>query len=176
VSKADDVFYRQFGIVLLALVLFTVIVFFTARTIGSNTFERMQSSPHAVQQRIEPIGQARVGEPAEVVAAAPAATAAAPAPEPASAATTAASAGEAGESVYKKACIVCHAAGVAGAPKFGDKGAWEPRLAQGIEALYGSALKGKGAMPAKGGNMSLSDDDVKSAVRYMLGEAGLQPG
>jgi cytochrome c5 len=175
VSKADDIFYRQFGLILLALVLFTVIVFFTARSIGSSTFERMQSSPQAVRQRIEPFGQARVGKPDEVVAAAPAATAAAPAPEPAPAAASA-SAGEAGEGVYNKACVACHAAGVAGAPKLGDKGAWEPRLAQGIEALYSASLKGKGAMPPKGGNMSLSDDDVKNAVRYMLEKAGLQPG
>ena len=74
------------------------------------------------------------------------------------------------------ACVACHAAGVAGAPKLGDKGAWEPRLAQGIEALYASSLKGKGAMPPKGGNMSLSDDDVKNAVRYMIEKSGLQPG
>ena len=60
-------------------------------------------------------------------------------------------------------------AGVAGAPKAGDKAAWAPRLKTGIEALYTSSLKGKNAMPPKGGNMSLADADVKAAVDYMVG-------
>ena len=66
---------------------------------------------------------------------------------------------------------MCHAAGVAGAPKFGDKAAWAPRLKTGIDALYASALKGKGAMPAKGGNATLADADVKAAVDYMVAAA-----
>ena len=65
---------------------------------------------------------------------------------------------------------MCHTAGVAGAPKLTDKGAWAPRIAQGKDALYSSSLKGKGAMPAKGGNPSLSDADVKAAVDYMVGQ------
>ena len=65
---------------------------------------------------------------------------------------------------------MCHAAGVAGAPKLTDKAAWAPRIAQGKDALYSSSLKGKGAMPAKGGNPSLSDADVKAAVDYMVGQ------
>jgi cytochrome c5 len=171
VSKADDIFYREFGLLLLALVLFTLIVFFTARAIGSNTFERIQSSPQAVLERIQPFGEVRVGKP-EAVAAAPA-PAQAPAP---AAAQPAAAAGKSGEAVYNMACVVCHAAGVAGAPKLGDKAAWEPRLAQGMDALFNSSLKGKGAMPPKGGNMTLSDTDVKSAVRFMLEKTGLKPG
>lgn len=76
-----------------------------------------------------------------------------------------------GEAVYKQTCLMCHAAGVAGAPKLGDKTAWGPRIAKGKDALYTSALKGKNAMPAKGGNASLSDADVKATVDYMVGEA-----
>jgi len=72
-----------------------------------------------------------------------------------------------GKKVYDMTCLVCHAAGVAGAPKVGDKGAWTPRLKTGIDTLYASAIKGKAAMPAKGGNTSLSDADVKAAVDYM---------
>ncbi len=170
-SKADDIFYRQFGLVLLALVVFTVIVFFTARAIGGKTFAKMQSSPQAVLQRIQPVGKVRVGEPEATVAAAPAATTA-----PAPAATATASAGADGEGVYSKACVACHSTGVAGAPKVGDKAAWEPRMAQGMEALLNAAIKGKGAMPPKGGNMSLSDEEVKGAVRYMLEKTGVQPG
>jgi cytochrome c5 len=71
--------------------------------------------------------------------------------------------------------MACHAAGVAGAPKTGDKSAWTPRIAQGANVLYDHALKGfqgkAGVMPAKGGNTALSDDDVKAAVDYMVGAA-----
>lgn len=76
-----------------------------------------------------------------------------------------------GEATYKQSCAVCHAAGVAGAPKLTDKAAWAPRIASGKEALYASGLKGKGTMPAKGGNPSLSDADVKAAVDYMVSQA-----
>jgi cytochrome c5 len=58
--------------------------------------------------------------------------------------------------------------GVAGAPKAGDKAAWAPRIATGKDALYKAALHGLNAMPPKGGNMSLSDADVKAAVDYMV--------
>jgi cytochrome c5 len=75
----------------------------------------------------------------------------------------------AGKSTYDKACTVCHAPGVAGAPKTGDKAAWAPRLKQGVNALYEAALKGKGAMPPKGGNTALPDADVKAAVDFMVG-------
>ena len=60
-----------------------------------------------------------------------------------------------GKKTYDATCAVCHGAGVAGAPKFGDKAVWAPRLKTGIDTLYSSAIKGKGAMPAKGGNASL---------------------
>ena len=73
-----------------------------------------------------------------------------------------------GEATYKDACAVCHAAGIAGAPKLGDKAAWAPRIATGNDALYTTALKGKGAMPAKGGRADISDDDVKATVDYMV--------
>ncbi len=76
-----------------------------------------------------------------------------------------------GKSVYEASCVACHAAGVAGAPKAGDKAAWAPRLKSGMAALYASTLKGKNAMPPKGGNMALSDDDVKAAVDYLAGLA-----
>ena len=67
-------------------------------------------------------------------------------------------------------------ASYAGAPKVGDKAAWEPRMGQGMDALVSAALKGKGAMPAKGGNAGLSDADIKSAVEYMLEKSGMTPG
>ncbi len=77
----------------------------------------------------------------------------------------------AGKDIYNGNCAACHAIGLAGAPKLGDKAAWAPRLATGAAALHSSALKGKGVMPAKGGNATLSDADVTSAVDYMMGQA-----
>ncbi|MEB4589449.1 c-type cytochrome [Candidatus Thiothrix sp. Deng01] len=76
-----------------------------------------------------------------------------------------------GEKIYKGICFSCHDVGVAGSPKLGDKAAWGPRIAAGKDALLNSALHGKNAMPAKGGNPALSDDEVKAAVDYMVGQA-----
>lgn len=82
---------------------------------------------------------------------------------------------EKGEKVFKATCAMCHQTGAAGAPIFGNKDDWGPRIAQGMPTLYTHALKGftgkKGAMPAKGANPSLSDDDVKAAVDYMVSKA-----
>ena len=109
--------------------------------------------------------------------AAPAANAALPVatvaalPIPAAAVSGAAKAAN-GEGVYKTACSVCHAAGIAGAPKSGDKAAWAARIAQGKDTLYKHAVAGFqgkfGVMPAKGGNTGLPDADVKAAVDYMI--------
>jgi len=76
-----------------------------------------------------------------------------------------------GKATYDTVCMACHSTGAAGAPKYGDKAAWAPRLKQGQPALYAAALKGKGAMPPKGGNTTLSDDAVKAAVDYMAAAA-----
>jgi cytochrome c5 len=100
--------------------------------------------------------------PSPAVAAAP--VAAAPAAAAPASATVAAGAGEA---LYKQACAVCHVAGVAGAPKFGDKAAWAPRVGAGLDALTATVIKGKGAMPPKGGSAA-PEADIKAAVQYML--------
>jgi cytochrome c5 len=82
---------------------------------------------------------------------------------------TSAAAGKAdGKKVYESTCIACHGAGVANAPKFGDKKAWAEHLMHGTEHIYENALKGKGAMPPRGGNLTLSDAEVKAAVDYMV--------
>ena len=87
----------------------------------------------------------------------------------ASAQSTSAAPGKAdGKKVYESACIACHGIGVANAPKFGDKKAWAEHLMHGTEHLYENALKGTGAMPPRGGNLTLSDADVKAAVDYMV--------
>lgn len=141
---------------------------------GSNA-----QSPEAVAARIKPVadeGYTLVDAPA-AQAAAPAPAASAPdAMAPTAAAPTAPAApaklaADAGKKTYEAACIACHGAGIAGAPKFGDKAAWAPRIKQGKDVLYTHAIKGyqgkAGMMPAKGGS-SASDDEVKAAVDYMV--------
>ncbi len=76
-----------------------------------------------------------------------------------------------GKTVYDSACFVCHTTGAAGAPKLGDKAAWAPRIAQGMDALVKSALTGKNAMPPKGGRMDLSDADIEAGVAYLVSQA-----
>jgi cytochrome c5 len=110
---------------------------------------------------------------APAAAAGPAPAAAKPAAAPAAASApaaqpSAASAAGTGEKVYNAACQVCHSAGLAGAPKTGDKAAWKPRIAQGIETLHTHAIQGIRTMPAKGGAMGTPDADIKAAVDYMV--------
>lgn len=80
-----------------------------------------------------------------------------------------------GKSVYGKTCSLCHAANVAGAPKPGDKADWAPRIAQGVDILHKHALEGftgaKGQMPARGGSTTLTDDEVKAAVAFMVDQS-----
>lgn len=140
------------------------------------------NKPEMVAKRIAPVTsllvvQQAAGAPAvSAVPAAAATTAAAPmvaalipVAMPAGAAPAAAGGGE---GIYKAGCSACHSAGIAGAPKSGDKAAWAPRIAQGKPTLYEHAIKGyigkAGAMPAKGGNSALADADVKAAVDYMV--------
>jgi cytochrome c5 len=85
-------------------------------------------------------------------------------------AQAAAPAADAGKKLYETACQACHAAGVAGAPKLGDKAAWAPRLAAGVDGLTASVIKGKGAMPPKGGSAA-SDAEIKASVQYMVSAA-----
>jgi cytochrome c5 len=130
-------------------------------------------SPDAVKKRLAPVAQLTIDPNAPALAAAPAATT----PTPVAAVTIpppaakSADAGAHGKATYDSICSACHGAGVAGAPKFGDKAAWAARLKAGKDSLYSTALKGKGAMPPKGGNPSLSDADVKAAVDYMAAAA-----
>ena len=74
-----------------------------------------------------------------------------------------------GAAVYGSVCMACHASGVAGAPKAGDKAAWAPRIGKGSAALVKSVISGKGAMPPKGGGADLTDAEVKAAVEHLVG-------
>ncbi|WP_233234225.1 cytochrome c5 family protein [Bordetella sp. LUAb4] len=97
---------------------------------------------------------------------------AAPASQPAAQGATAqAAVNPAGEKLYKSTCFACHSTGVAGAPKFGDKSAWDKYIQTGEDAMVKVAITGKGAMPPKGGAANASEDDIRAAVRYMVNAA-----
>jgi cytochrome c5 len=119
----------------------------------------------AAEGAAAPAEAAAAPEPVAVAEPAPVQVAAAPA-APAAVIKVAAGAGEA---LYKQACTACHAAGIAGAPKSGDKAAWAPRVGLGVDALTASVIKGKGIMPARGGSAG-SDAEIKAAVEYMLAQ------
>lgn len=76
-----------------------------------------------------------------------------------------------GKGLYTAVCAACHTTGAAGAPKFGDKAAWAPRIKEGVPHLVETAIKGKGAMPAKGGKADATEADIRAAVEYMVNAA-----
>ncbi len=79
---------------------------------------------------------------------------------------------QSGEAVYKTVCMACHAAGVANAPKLGDKAAWAPLIKEGFATILAESIKGIRAMPARGGNPDLSDLEMARAVVFMANQAG----
>ncbi len=142
-----------------------MVAYFAVGTHRVGGSEAKANTPEAIAQRIAPLTTLKGPDGAEPAPATAAIVKTAQVAPPAAAAPAS------GESVYKSACLACHAAGVAGAPKLGDKAAWAPRIAKGKPLLHEHALKGFNAMPAKGGNASLADGDVKAAVDYMLAQA-----
>ncbi|BDT56866.1 cytochrome c [Massilia varians] len=140
------------------------VVYLTNKS-GASYKEPVAPAPAAATAAATPATEA----PAPAAADATPAPAAAPAAAPTASAPIASA--ETGKTVYNSACVACHAAGIAGAPKIGDKAAWAPRIAQGNATLYEHAIKGfqgkAGVMPPKGGSTA-SDVDVKAAVDYMV--------
>lgn len=133
-----------------------------------------KTPPAASASTAAPAAAPAASEPAAPAASAPAAAEpAASAAAPAAASASAAPAGDlaTGEKVYSATCQACHGTGVLGAPKFGDKAAWAPRVAQGKDTLYAHAIAGIRMMPPKGGNASLKDEELKAAVDYMVSKA-----
>ncbi|MEE4383852.1 MAG: c-type cytochrome [Pseudomonadales bacterium] len=114
-----------------------------------------------IRSRIAPIGNLRTAESGEQEGSEGADQEVALTP-------AAAEGGLSGEETYNTYCVACHAAGVAGAPKYGDAEAWEPRLAKGIETLYESTYNGLNIMPPRGTCSQCSDEDLRNAVDYMV--------
>jgi cytochrome c5 len=163
----DRTFFDTFMLVLGILLGVTIGLIIIARIIAANTsLAHKADDPMYVQQlesRIQPVARVAVAGQ-DNTALAPAAPAAAPA--------AAVAADLTGEQVYNQACVACHGAGVAGAPKLGDKAAWAPRIAQGLDTLHTHALQGfqgkAGFMPPKGGRTDLSDQSVINGVDYIV--------
>lgn len=161
-NSHDKHFYDSFLLVLGILVGVAVLLIFLARVIASYTQDQTIQGDSKVQQataeRIAPVARVAISG-ADNSALDP----------PKTATVVAADLG--GEEAYK-ACVACHGTGLAGAPKIGDKGAWAPRIAQGMPTLYKHAIEGfqgkAGFMPAKGGRADYSDKSVSNAVDHMV--------
>lgn len=110
---------------------------------------------------------------APVKAAAPAATTTTAAAPAASAAPATPAVARTGEQVFNTVCTACHTAGILNAPKIDDKAAWEPRATKGLSGLLASSTTGLNQMPAKGGDPSLTEQELSEAITYMLGKAGI---
>lgn len=160
----------------------SALLFSLAGCSGNDEAETMSKAE--IDKLIAPVGQLNTGAPItmDAMAAAPAdsstpapAPAEAPAATPAPAAPAPAAAARSGKQVYDTTCFACHAIGAAGAPKFGDKAAWAPRIAQGMGTMVTHAINGfqgaTGVMPPKGTCANCSDDEMKAAVEYMVENA-----
>ena len=161
-DSSDTHFFNSFSVVLGILILFAIILFGVARSIGADTQGKdvLLDPLHLkeVQQNIEPFAHEAIAgkdNSALAVSTAPAGGAAG-----ADVPTT-------GEQAFMKVCSACHSTGVNGAPKIGDHAAWGPRIAQGKETLYKDAINGKGNMPPKGGT-SWPDATIRMTVDYMV--------
>jgi len=171
VSKQDTHFFNVFSVVIGLLAAVAICLFVLARVVASETQDKQVISETQylknVDARLQPVGhEAVAGQDNTALAIKPAAGAAqagsaAAGPLPKS-----------GAEVFEQVCSACHGAGIAGAPKAGDKAAWGPRIAKGKSTLYDHALHGfqgsSGVMPPKGGRADLPDDLIKQAVDHMV--------
>jgi len=185
IGDEDANFIRTLIGVLGALVVFSVVLMYFANAIDAD--EPTEEEKQAIAERIAPVGQVEVAPATESVAAS-AASEQVPSAQPVESGQGPAldenapasrgknaSPDDKGKAVYDGSCFACHTSGIAGAPKLGDKAAWEPRVAQGMETLVAHAIQGfqgqGGMMPPKGGRDDLADADVKAAVMYMLDQS-----
>ncbi len=173
----DTQFAKAFFQMIIYLVVLAIVLMITGAFIGGSLDEKLETqreefTQRVIAQRTQPVGTLNVGAiPAAEQPASPMMTA-----EPTSSAESeplqVASADHPGAGVYNSGCQICHNTGVTGAPKPGDVDNWAPRIARGIDTLYSNAINGyqgeSGVMPPKGGLVTLSDEDVKAAVDYMV--------
>ena len=163
-AEHDRKFFDTFMLVLGILLGITIALIILARFIAANSTREVKAADPVLQREIA----ARIGPVAKVAVAGQDNSALAPA----AAAPVAAAEDLPGDTVYNQACVACHGAGIAGAPKLGDKAAWAARIAQGADTLHTHALQGfqgkGGYMPPKGGRTDLSDQSVINAVDYMV--------
>lgn len=163
----DREFYRVFSGLLGALIALTVVLFVLAMIVvsGANLNKQDPAKDQALVNRIKPVGEVSVGTASVMDSVVASANANQPAAK-------SEAKGDKGEAAYTATCATCHTAGIAGAPKIGDKAAWKDRIAKGDAVLAANAIKGfqgkTGFMPPKGGNAALTDEDVTAAVKYMV--------
>jgi len=166
-AEHDRKFFDTFMLVLGILIGIAAALYVLARVVAAHTQEQhVLTDPAmkaAVAERIAPVTKLAVaGQDNSKLA-----------PKTEAAAAPAADLG--GEEVFNMACVACHGAGVAGAPKVGDKAAWAPRIAEGPDTLHEHAIKGfqgkAGFMPPKGGRTDLSDKSIMNAVDFMVSKA-----
>jgi cytochrome c5 len=163
-AEHDKKFFDTFMLVLGILVGIAVLLYVLARIVAANTQEKHVISDPAnqavVAERIAPVAKVAIAGQDNSALAPVQEAAAAPAKE------------LGGEEVFNMACMACHGAGVAGAPKMGDKAAWAPRIAKGLDTLHKHAIEGfqgdAGFMPPKGGRADLADKSIINAVDFMV--------
>lgn len=169
-AEQDRKFFDIFMVVLGSLVAVAVGIYALAQVVQARTQDEYIKEDAVYQaqiaERISPVGQVAIAG-ADNSHLAPA-----PAPAPQQQASIQVAEAPSGQQVYQQACAACHGAGVAGAPKFGDAGAWSDRVSKGMDTLTEHAIKGfqgsAGYMPPKGGRADLSDEAVRAAVEYMV--------
>ena len=170
-NDQDAIFIRNFTLVLIFLVLVGIVAYILAKLVY-NDFLKTQHRDDVVAERLAPVGQANIGEGFVMGESDAASSSAATMTDTTTPSAPAAAEADTGKVAYGKICFACHDAGIGGAPKIGDPDAWAGRLDKGTEMLVSNAMTGfqgeTGLMPAKGGLPSLSDDDVRAAVDYML--------
>lgn len=148
--QEDKDFMAKFMMVLGIIVLLAVVIFLLARLVTKVDVSEEGENPMrqaAVEERLQPIGSVVAGEKQTgPIVRAP-------------------------DEIYSQVCAACHASGALGAPKTGNNGDWAPRIAKGMDTLVSHAINGFNAMPPRGGDASLSDEDVKKVVEYMVDQS-----
>lgn len=171
-TKSDQSFLRQFSMMIGGLSVLTMVLILSALAIYSHEpKETNPNEPAKIAERIAPAGAVYAGNTGRA-----AMQAAADAASKAAASQVAYGGTTDGKAIYDHLCTSCHTAGIAGAPKLGNKSMWGPRITQGLDVLVQHATEGYHGpdgnfMPPKGGNPALSEAQIKAAVSWIVGQA-----